>query len=132
MHPVIATIHLVDPMLQEPIVDALQNTGLQEDCPFSQEEGAEHLTPESAREVPDDQFMEYAGRLNAYLQARDQNFYSYNSCTEELCVFLRYAADGFAAPPRRKLRPASYGEAWAHVFSFQDCKHAKSFFAPGL
>lgn len=49
-------------------MDALQSTGLQEDCPFSQEEGAEHLTPESAREVPDEQFMEYAGRLNAYLQ----------------------------------------------------------------
>ena len=51
-------------------MDALQNTGLQEDCPFSQEEGAEHLTPESAREVPDEQFMAYAGRLNAYLQVR--------------------------------------------------------------
>ena len=51
-------------------MDALQNTGLQEDCPFSQEEAAEHLTPESAREVPDEQFAEYAGRLNAYLQVK--------------------------------------------------------------
>ena len=57
-------------LVQEPIVDALQNTGLQEDCPFNSEEGSEHLTPESAREVPDEQFTEYAGRLNAYLQVR--------------------------------------------------------------
>ena len=70
-------------------MDALQNTGLQEDCPFSQEEGAEQLTPESAQQVPDEQFMEYAGRLNAYLQARDQNFYSQNSYAEEIYVLSR-------------------------------------------
>ena len=51
-------------------MDALQNTGLQEDCPFSLEEGAEPLTAESVREVPEEEFTEYAGRLNAYLQVR--------------------------------------------------------------
>ncbi len=56
--------------MQEPIVDALQNTGLQEDCPFSLEEGAEALSPESVAEVSDEAFAEYAGRLNSYLQAR--------------------------------------------------------------
>lgn len=51
-------------------MDALQNTGLQEDCPFSLEEGAEPLTFEFVREVPEEEFTEYAGRLNAYLQVR--------------------------------------------------------------
>ena len=51
-------------------MDALQNTGLQDDCPFSLEEGAEPLSPESVQEVPDEAFVEYAGRLNSYLQAR--------------------------------------------------------------
>ena len=51
-------------------MDALQNTGLQEDCPFSMEEGAEALSPESVAEVSDEAFAEYAGRLNSYLQAR--------------------------------------------------------------
>ena len=49
-------------------MDALQNTGLQEDCPFSLDEDAEPLTPQSAGKVPDAVFAEYAGRLNAYLQ----------------------------------------------------------------
>ena len=49
---------------------ALQSTGLQEDCPFSLEEGAEQLSPDSVREVSDEAFGEYAGRLNSYLQAR--------------------------------------------------------------
>ena len=49
---------------------ALENTGLQEDCPFSLGEGAEPLTSDSVREVPEEQFAEYAGRLNAYLQVR--------------------------------------------------------------
>ena len=49
---------------------ALQSTGLQEDCPFSSEEGAEALSPESVAEVSDEAFAEYAGRLNSYLQAR--------------------------------------------------------------
>ena len=49
---------------------ALQSTGLQEDCPFSLEEGAEALSPESVEEVSDEAFAEYAGRLNSYLQAR--------------------------------------------------------------
>ena len=51
-------------------MDALQNTGLQEDCPFSVDEAAEPLTPESAGKVPDADFAEYAGRLNAYLQVK--------------------------------------------------------------
>ena len=51
-------------------MDALQNTGLQEDCPFSLKEGAEPLSPESVAEVSDEAFAEYAGRLNSYLQAR--------------------------------------------------------------
>ena len=49
---------------------ALQSTGLQEDCPFSLEEGAEAMSPESAEEVSEEAFAEYAGRLNSYLQAR--------------------------------------------------------------
>ena len=51
-------------------MDALQNTGLQEDCPFSLKEGAEPLSPESVKDVSDEAFVEYAGRLNSYLQAR--------------------------------------------------------------
>lgn len=54
--------------MQVPIVDALEITGLQEDCPFSLEEDAEPLTAESAAEVSDNVFKDYAGRLNEYLQ----------------------------------------------------------------
>lgn len=58
---------------QEPIVAALQQSGLQADCPF-QPAGAggaaEQLTPESAADVDATEFAEYAGRLNQYLQAR--------------------------------------------------------------
>lgn len=57
---------------QGPILAALQQSGLQADCPFraAGADGAgEQLTPESAAGVDANEFAEYAGRLNQYLQA---------------------------------------------------------------
>jgi len=54
-------------------VAALQQSGLQADCPFRPAGAggaAEQLTPESAAGVDATEFAEYAGRLNQYLQAR--------------------------------------------------------------
>ena len=83
--------------MQEPIVGALQNTGLQEDCPFSSEEGAQHLSPDSAREVPDEQFMEYAGRLNAYLQVRRLTSRVALQCDREVSRTPPHVADASAS-----------------------------------
>lgn len=58
---------------QGPIVAALQQSGMQADCPFraaGADGAAEQLTPESAARVDAAEFAEYAGRLNQYLQAR--------------------------------------------------------------
>lgn len=58
---------------QGPIAAALQQSGLQADCPFRPASGhgaAEQLTPESAASVDAAEFAEYAGRLNQYLQVQ--------------------------------------------------------------
>ncbi len=58
---------------QGPIVAALQQSGLQADCPFrpaSDGGAAEQLTPEGVEGVDAAAFAEYAGRLNQYLQVR--------------------------------------------------------------
>lgn len=52
---------------------ALQQSGLQSDCPFRPAgagRAAEQLTPEAAADVDATEFAEYAGRLNQYLQVR--------------------------------------------------------------
>ena len=72
-------------------MDALQNTGLQEDCPFSLDGGAEPLTPESARKVPDEDFAEYAGRLNEYLQVK----------LSPCCICMPAFSETSSAPPER-------------------------------
>ncbi len=58
---------------QGPIAAALQQSGLQADCPFRPAAGggaAEQLTPEGVESVDAAAFAEYAGRLNQYLQVR--------------------------------------------------------------
>eukprot|EP00884_Botryococcus_braunii_P009534 jgi/Botrbrau1/18582/Bobra.0367s0024.1 len=57
--------------LRVPIVEGLISAGLQEDCPFRAAEEAVQeavvLTSETVSDVPQEEFVEYAGRLNTYL-----------------------------------------------------------------
>ncbi|KAK9843478.1 hypothetical protein WJX81_004582 [Elliptochloris bilobata] len=65
--------------LRGPIVAALQQSGLQADCPFrpaGADGAAEQLTPESAADVDTGEFAEYAGRLNQYLQVVEGRLFS--------------------------------------------------------
>lgn len=61
--------------MQGPIVVALLAAGLENDCPFKQKElgGREEsvvLDEKSAEEVNEDEFLEYTGRINVYLQVQ--------------------------------------------------------------
>ncbi len=55
--------------LKGPIIELLAAAGLEQDCPFRNAVGeACQLSPETAAEVEDDAFAEYACQLNTYLQ----------------------------------------------------------------
>eukprot|EP00873_Tetraselmis_striata_P036146 jgi/Tetstr1/456410/TSEL_043144.t1 len=64
--------------LRAAIVENLELSGLQEDCPFAMgEEGTKvMLTAETADQVPGEDFLEFAGRLNAYLLEVESRLFS--------------------------------------------------------
>ncbi|GMH35161.1 hypothetical protein BSKO_03029 [Bryopsis sp. KO-2023] len=67
------------PEMKTSIVQALDTAGLQEDCPFQPgKNGAPDKTidPENAGEISDDEFMEYMGRINQYLQVLENRLFS--------------------------------------------------------
>mmetsp|Transcript_27930 Transcript_27930/g.78984 ORF Transcript_27930/g.78984 Transcript_27930/m.78984 type:complete len:1563 (-) Transcript_27930:449-5137(-) len=64
--------------LRATIVDNLELSGLQEDCPFRiAEDGTkETLTADTAAQLPMEEFLEFAGRLNSYLLEVENRLFS--------------------------------------------------------
>lgn len=68
-----------DASLRAPIIESLNQSGLQEDCPFRVDPSTgakEFLSAESVAEVSPEAFLEYAGRLWAYLQVVENRLFS--------------------------------------------------------
>lgn len=76
--------------LKAPIIRAMDSAGLQDDCPFAHSHATEtaiQLDENTVVDVADDEFLDYMGQVNQYLQV---------SCCIKICSFFIFMSFGTA------------------------------------